>query len=165
MTDYLGDHASTMFVLSEADAVAPSPREWTVVVGASGEPISALPPGDPVAVAEIVVAEADTPVDLALEFPALKDLEPGCPVVCVRDGAVVGLWAGDDLIDALMRGTVRLSSDSQLPGRIRIPTVLRQCRFVEDAVPCGSTLSVVEKPETMPLCPNTSMLAAHTFVW
>jgi hypothetical protein len=165
MTEYLRDHATAMFVVSGASTVTPSPRDWTVVLGESGTPVSALPPGDPVAVAEIAVADADTPIEVALKFPAIQDLDPGCPVVCVRDGEVVGVWAGDDLVDALMRGALRGASDTQLPGRIRIPTVLRQCRFVENTASCGSSLSVEEKPDTMPMCPNTSMLSVHTFVW
>jgi hypothetical protein len=165
MADRLRDHATAEFVVTTSAAPErPAPGAWTVLVDAGGWPVAALPPGGATPVAEIVVAEADLPVAEALRAPALEDLAAECPVVCVSGGRVVGVWAGDDLLDALMRGPTR-SVGSDLPGEIRIPLVSRRCRFTEDAARCLSPLTVPEKPETMPPCRNTAGLAAHAFVW
>jgi hypothetical protein len=164
MAETLRDRARSTFVVSVSGAVKPSPGDWTVVVDA-GVPVSAIAPGERAAVTEIVVADADMPVDLALAAPALRDLEPGSAVVCVSEGDVVGLWAGEDLDDALMLGPARLAGDTRLAGTIQIPLVSRRCRFEEGGVPCGGRLSVPEKPESMPPCRNPAPLTAHNFVW
>lgn len=165
MTDSLRDRPLEPFVLALTETATPSPDAWTVVVDAGGEPVTALPPGTADEVGHVVVADADLPLDRALNSPAFQEIEPDSPVVLTSAGKVVGVWAGVDLVDTLMRGGSRWLSDNQLPGQIGIPEIRRRCRYVEDSVACRSLLSVPEKPEVMPPCPNERMFSAHTFAW
>lgn len=163
MTFRLRDRATSPYVVSDDPAVA-APDRWTVVVDAHGEPVTVLAPigaadGVPQEVA-LVLAGGDTPV-----AEVLRLLEPDDVVVLTEAGAVTGVWAGDDLADAVMAGPSRFTTDVRLPGDIRIPEVRRRCRYAEGGAVCHEPMSFVEKPSDLPGCGNPHGLAAHRFGW
>jgi len=158
----LRDRAVAPFVLAREPATR-VPGRWTVVVDEHGEPAAVLTPSDDAdAPPEVgmVLAGGETPI--AAVLPAL---EPDDVVVLTDAGTVVGVWAGEDLVDAVMLGTPRFTTDVRLPGEVRIPEVRRRCRYADEGTTCQNVLSVPEKPEVMPECGNPHQLTAHRFVW
>jgi hypothetical protein len=134
-----------------------------VVVDERGEPVAVLAPADEAdAPPEVGMVLADGRTPVAAVLPAL---EPDDVVVLTDAGTVVGVWAGEDLADAVMLGPPRFTTDVRLPGEIRIPEVRRRCRYAEAGTTCHSVLSVPEKPEVMPECGNPRQLTAHRFAW
>ncbi|BEL05193.1 hypothetical protein Q0Z83_033840 [Actinoplanes sichuanensis] len=163
MTLRLRDRATSPYVVAR-DPAGPAPGRWTVVVDVHGEPVTVLTPvgaadGVPPEVA-LVVAGGDTPVGEVLHL-----LDPDDVVVLTDGGAVTGVWAGDDLADAVMAGPQRFTTDVRLPGDIRIPEVRRRCRYAEGGTVCHQSMSFVEKPSEPPACGNPHALAAHRFGW
>ncbi|GGN83885.1 hypothetical protein GCM10010112_62680 [Actinoplanes lobatus] len=157
MTSRLRDRATSPYVVARPPAT-PAPDRWTVVVDERGEPVTVLTPAG--AEVAFVVADGETPVAAVLSL-----LEPDDVVVLTSAGTVSGVWAGDDLVDAVMAGPSRFTTDMRLPGEVRIPEVRRRCRYTEDGAVCDHRMSFPERPRELPECGNPQRLAAHRFGW
>jgi hypothetical protein len=146
----------------------PSDAVWTVVLNSDGQPVAAIAPGGAWLAEDLVVADAAVPVRDALRSEALAHASTGTVVVVRRGESVAGVWAGEDLLHALLRGVTRGSSmpgDGQLPGRIAKVDITRHCQHAEKGRACAEVLVVPEKPETMPQCRAQHGIAVHAFEW
>jgi hypothetical protein len=116
--------------------------------------------------APVVVVPGDLSVSEALAYPALRYIDAEAPAVVVTDGArITGLWSGPTLLRAsLIFGATR-SSDTELPGRIDVPHIVRHCGFSEGGTKCGARQTFPERPDAMPSCANPLGLSSHSFVW
>lgn len=160
-----------------SEAAEAAGDRWIVAVAPDGTIVGALSPGSLVhkhgtALVDLlrttpptVVAAADTPISVALASAAFDALETGSAVVLTDARAVVGVWAGEDLRNALAISAWRTDSDSQLPGPVQIPVVVRVCGHREGAVACPAHRTFEEYPEEMPRCENPGPLPPHRFVW
>lgn len=146
----------------------PSDTEWTVVLDSHGQPVAAIAPGGARLAEYLVVADAAVPVRDVLRSEALAHAATGTVVVVRRGESVAGVWAGEDLLHALLRRVTRglsMPGDVQLPGRIAKIDITRHCRHAEKGRTCAVVLVVPEKPETMPQCPAQHGIAVHAFEW
>jgi hypothetical protein len=169
MTEYVGDRDLAPAVTATTGAWTPDGASWLVVVGADGRPTDVISPSGVVA-EDVVVTDAAVPVGTALGSPALRQLTRSTAVVVTSHAAVVGVWSGNDLVAAALRGVARgsgeaLPGDIQLPGRIRKKNITRNCRHTDRGLSCATMLVVPEKPDPMPPCSAQPGLAAHTFGW
>lgn len=114
-----------------------------------------------------VVVEDEMPVREAVRSSAFRTMDAESPVLVRRKGAVAGVWAGDDLAEAMLANVQarRFASDTALPGNIGIPQIVRLCGFAHAGRPCLDRRSFPEKPEAMPACHNPKRLPPHAFLW
>jgi hypothetical protein len=143
--------------------------QWVIVIE-DGAPVSAIAPGTVVppgaALPPVVVAAADLDVNTALTSAAFDDIGDVGAVV-VADGAqVAGVWAGQPLAEAVLRGPVRSTFRGGLPGPpATIPLISRSCTFADAGTVCATAEQFTVKPYPMPACRNDQGLAAHQFGW
>lgn len=148
----------------------PDATRWTVVVDRHGQPATAIGPGGTFVPTNLVATGSTVPVAVVTELEGLAR-QPSKTAVVVKNGpAIIGVWAGDDLIDALAQGASRsvggaLPGDIQLPGRIINKHITRRCRYAQNGHECATFLVVPEKPDPMPPCSAQSGISAHRFVW
>ena len=170
VSERVGDRDIVAAVTAAAGPVIPDATRWTVVIDSHGQPAAAIAPGGTSVTANLVMADAAVPLAALVESDALADA-PADTVVVVTSGlSVAGVWAGDDLIDALVHGATReassaLPGDIQLPGRIVKQDITRHCRYAENGCACATVLVVPEKPDPMPPCPAQTGISTHTFAW
>jgi hypothetical protein len=170
VSECVGDRDIAAAVTAAVGPVIPDASRWTVVMDSRGQPAAAIAPGGTSVTANLVIADKTVPVAVVVESDALADA-PADTVVVVTSGlSVIGVWAGDDLIDALVHGASReagsvLPGDIQLPGRIVKQDITRHCRYTENGCACGTVLVVPQKPDPMPLCPAQTGISPHTFAW
>ncbi|MFC9607996.1 hypothetical protein ACFTTN_31685 [Streptomyces niveus] len=170
-------YCTRILAADNSTAVEAAGERWVVAVTSDGTIAGALPPGSLVqeqrttladllhATPPTVIAAADTPVSAALASPAFDALESGSAVVLTDARAVVGVWAGEDLRNALATSAWRTGSDSQLPGPVQIPVVVRVCGHREGIVACPAHGMFEEYPDDLPTCENPAGLQRHRFVW
>jgi hypothetical protein len=169
MTENVGDRDLAPAVTASTGAVTPDEERWIVVVEDDGRPTEVIAPGGAVA-EDAVISDAAVPVEAAIDSDELLYLTGATAVVVTSGGAVVGIWSGDDLVDAAMHGGTRaageaMQGDLQLPGRISKKNITRRCRYTEHGRSCTTILVVPEKPQHMPQCPPQAGLSSHTFGW
>jgi hypothetical protein len=150
--------------------IIPDETRWTVVLDSRGQPAAAISPGGTSVAENPVVADAALPVAFLLQSEALARATAGTVVVVTTESAVTGVWAGTDLVDALMHGARREASwafagDVLLPGVVTKKNVTRRCQHTEQGISCVTVLVVPEKPEVMPQCPARDRIGAHVFGW
>jgi hypothetical protein len=174
VSECVSDRDIAPAVVASAGTVMPDAARWTVVLDADAQPTVAIAPGGAAVAVDLVVADAATPVAVALGSEALTYAAASTVVVVTRGTSIVGVWSGEDLIDALFHGATRgattslpgsLPGDIQLPGRIRKKDITRRCRHIEQARSCATVLVVPEKPEVMPRCPAQDGIGTHAFAW
>ncbi|MET8944751.1 hypothetical protein ABZX30_14500 [Streptomyces sp. NPDC004542] len=147
----------------------PDTRHWLVLTGEDGQPRAVVPPdgldgqrpeAELSALTDVltgfVKAHPTTTVTHALNTGAFRTLDPDTPVILCDERGVVGVWAGFDLADAILRGPARGVGDTGLPGRIDVPVVTRLCRV------CGSAMTFAEKPAGSVACTGRP---PHDFGW
>ncbi|HEY7592191.1 MAG TPA: hypothetical protein VH969_03480 [Actinophytocola sp.] len=169
MTENVGDRELERAMTVPPGLFRPDGENWLVVVEEDGWPAEVISP-DGVVAEDVVVTDAAVPVGTAITSVALQHVTRATAVVVTSGAAVVGVWSGDDLVDAALRGGTRsggdaLPGDIQLPGRIRKKNITRRCRYTDHCGSCTRILVVPEKPSPMPQCPAQAGLAAHKFVW
>lgn len=164
-----------------ADVVAALEHGWVVILDREHQPTAALPPvppDSPILVAlrrgelslddlisqlpGIVVADVETSFGAVLDQVEEAGLEPTVAVVVVEFGEIRGVSTPPELNSQLFR--IRYGSTT-LPGPVKIPIVLRRCRFHQINTQCGFTQRFNSRPPTMPPCPNPLHLQPHNFVW
>jgi hypothetical protein len=170
MSERIGDRDIKPTVTATAGAIIPDDERWTVVLDQHGRPAAAIAPHGAAIAEDLVVADAAVPISTALSSEALRRADGGTVVVVMRGASVVGIWSGEDLVDAVMQGGARGGGESlpsyiQLPGRPKKKNITRHCRYVDQGRSCTTVLSVPEKPEEMPQCPAEAGVSSHTFVW
>jgi hypothetical protein len=171
MSERVGDRDIAAAVTAAATGpVIPDATRWTVVTDSDGQPAVAIAPGGTAVSENLGVADAAIPLVAAIESDALADAVADTVVVVTTGLSVIGVWAGDDFIDALVHGATRdaagaLPGDIQLPGRIMKRDIIRYCRYAENGYECATLLVVPEKPDPMPKCPAQTGISAHTFAW
>jgi hypothetical protein len=170
VSECVGDRDIVAAVTAAAGPVIPDASCWTVVMDSHGQPAAAIAPGGTSVTANLVIADAAVPLAVAVGSDALADAPTDTVVVVTSGPSVIGVWAGDDLIDALVHGATReagnvLPGDIQLPGRIVKHDITRHCRHAENGCACTTVLVVPEKPDPMPLCPAQTGISTHTFAW
>lgn len=169
MSERIGDREIEAAVTAGPGPVIPDGARWTVVVDSGGEPAAAIAPGGGPVTANLVVVDAAVPLAAALTSEALAGASADTVVVVTNGPSVVGVWAREDLIDALVHGAVREVSpapgDLQLPGRIAKQDITRHCRHAEQGRACATVLVVPEKPDPMPSCPGQTGISPHVFEW
>jgi hypothetical protein len=121
--------------------VIPDETRWTVVLDPGGQPAAAISPGGTSVAENPVVADAALPVALLLQSQALARATAGTVVVVTAESAVVGIWAGQDLVDALVHGATReagwaFAGDVQLPGVVTKKNITCRCRHAEPGISC-----------------------------
>ena len=158
---------SDFMVADASDPPVVAPDRWIVLVDGD-RPISAIAPAarlDPAApMPAIIVAPADLDLNAALSSDAFAEAADVSAVVLVDGDAVVGVWSGSSLANAVMRGPTR-GVGSVLPGTPAIPLIVRSCGFTESGTICATSASFASKPFPMPACPNARHLSAHDFHW
>jgi hypothetical protein len=140
---------------------------WLVLLK-EGQPIGALSPGsvlDNAAPPAIIVAPAGLDLDTALASDAFADAPDVNAVVLVEEGGVAGVWSGQSLAMAVLRGPSRSTGAPVLPGPPQIPLIVRSCAFRELGASCATVSSFASKPFPMPACRNDRHLSAHDFAW
>jgi hypothetical protein len=170
MSERVGDRDIQPAVTAPAGAITPDETCWTVVLDSRGQPTTAISPGGTSVAEDLVVADAALPVAYLLQSEALAHATAGTIVAVTRESAVAGVWAGEDLIDALLHGATREASpafagDVLLPGVIAKKNITRRCQHTEQGISCVTVLVVPEKPEVMPQCPARDGTGAHLFAW
>lgn len=169
MSERVADRDIEAAVTAGPGPVIPDGARWTVVLDGGGQPAAAIAPGGTSVTSSLVVVDAALPVAAAVESNALASAPADTVVVVTSGSAVVGVWAGEDLIDALVHGATRevspLPGDIQLPGRIAKQDITRRCKHTEQGRACATVLVVPEKPDPMPSCPAQSGISAHVFAW
>ena len=157
------------FVVADASNLPVVPPDRWIVLVDSNRPVSALAPAarlDPAApLPAIIVAPADLDLDAALASDAFAEAAGVSAVVLVDGEAVVGVWGGPSLANAVVRGPARGVPRSVLPETPTIPVIVRSCTFTEGGAICASSSSFPGKPFPMPACPNPRHLSAHDFNW
>jgi hypothetical protein len=166
--------------ITVSQASAHAQGRWIVVVDAAGTPQAAAGPGTldhhaadrPLATVvrdlpAAIVADAATPLRKVLAPWMLDELDTTSAVIVVADGAVQGVWAGEDLFQAVLDAERPRSTfgDAELPGEITIPMLLKACTFQENTTPCTAVRRFPERPSAMPPCDNPSGLTQHQFRW
>jgi hypothetical protein len=167
VSERIEDRELGQAVMASVGAILPGDEHWTVIVDGDGQPIAAIAPGGGVAT-DLVVAEASLPIVDAFESDALRDSTSETAVVVMRGPSVVGVWSGDDLVDAAMHGGTRgeaLAGDMVLPGLITKKDITRRCRHTDGGRACATILVEPEKPEVMPACPAQAGVSPHSFEW
>ena len=170
VSERVGDRDIVAAVTAALGPVIPDATRWTVVMDSRGEPAAAIAPDGAFVTSNLVMADATLPLAAAVESHALVDARADTVVVVTSGLSIIGVWTGDDLIDALVHGATReasaaLPGDIQLPGRIVKQDITRHCRHAENGHACATVLVVPEKPDPMPLCPAQGGITAHTFAW
>jgi hypothetical protein len=161
-TERLRDRALEPAAMSPEEA-ATRGTSWTVRFGPGSVPEAVLNSG--LELPSFAVADAATPLDVALASAALSELDEDGAVVVLDGDRVLGVWAGLDLATALMRGISRQATDAGLPGEISVPLIRKACRYGQNGVCCAQPLTFTEKPPVMPDCPNVRGLTPHPFGW
>jgi hypothetical protein len=150
-----------------ADLPVVPPDRWIVLVDGN-RPVTAIAPAtrlDPTApTPAIIVAPADLDLNAALSSAAFTDAADVSAVVLVDGDAVVGVWGGPSLANAMMQGPTR-GIGSVLPGAPAIPLIVRSCTFTESGTICATSSSFTSKPFPMPACRNARQLSTHDFHW
>jgi len=113
----------------------------------------------------IIVAPANLDLNIALSSDAFAEAFDVNAVVLVDGDAVVGVWSGPSLANAMMQGPTRGVFETVLPGAPAIPLIIRSCTFTENGTTCATSSSFTSKPFPMPACPNARHLSAHDFGW
>jgi hypothetical protein len=170
MSERVSDRDIAPAVTAPAGPVIPDATRWTVVMDGDGHPAAAISPGGSSVTANLVVTDAAVPVAAVVGSDVLAAAPIDTAVVVTSGPSVVGVWSGDDLVNALLLGVTRdagaaLPGDIQLPGRISKKDITRHCRHTEGGHACATVLVVPEKPDPMPPCPAQAGVAAHTFAW
>lgn len=170
MSERVGDRDIALAVTAAAGPVIPHEARWTVVMDTHGQPAAAISPGGTSVTANLVITDAAVPLQAVVGSDALADAPADTVVVVTSGPSVIGVWQGDDLIDALVHGVTRdasapLPGDIQLPGRIAKQDITRHCRHTEDGRACATVLVVPEKPDPMPPCPTQTGISTHNFAW
>jgi hypothetical protein len=170
LSERIGDRDIKSAVMASVGAVIPHDQCWTVVLDEHGQPAAAIAADGAAMAEDLVVADAAVPVIDALETEALRRVGSNTVVVVTSGGFVVGVWSGEDLIDAVMHGGTRgvgesLPGDIQLPGPIRKKNITRHCCYTDHGRSCSTVLVVPEKPEEMPQCPTQAGISPHAFAW
>jgi hypothetical protein len=170
VVERVGDRDLALAVTAAAGPVIPDGTRWTVVMDTHGQPAAAISPGGTSVTANLVISDEAVPLAAVVGSDALADASADTVVVVTSGPSVIGVWHGDDLIDALVHGVIRdasaaLPGDIQLPGRITKQDITRHCRHTEDRRACATVLVVPEKPDPMPPCPAQTGITAHMFAW
>jgi hypothetical protein len=165
----LRDQRLSDFVLADASDLPVVPPDRWIVLMDGNRPVRAIAPAtrlDPAAPAPaIIVAPADLDLNDALASGAFAEAADVSAVVLVDGEAVVGVWGGPGLANAVTQGPTRDIFESVLPGAPAIPLIVRSCRFTEGGTICATPSSFTSKPFPMPACPNARQLSAHDFHW
>jgi hypothetical protein len=167
----VGDRDIAPAVTAAAGLVLPDGTRWTVVIGADGQPAAAISPAGASVATNLFIADAETPTAAVIGSAGQADHAADTVVVVTRGAVPIGVWSGDDFVDALLYGRTRgglygaLQGDIQLPGRISKQDITRHCRYGENGRACTVILVVPEKPDPMPSCPAQAGITAHTFEW
>lgn len=170
MSERVGDRDIQPAVTMPAGVITPDEARWTVILDSRGQPATAISPGGASVADDLVVADAVLPVAYVLQSQALARATAETIVVVTREAAIAGVWAGEDLVDALLHGATRDASlafpgDVMLPGLITKKNITRRCQHTEQGHSCVTVLVVPEKPEMMPPCPARDGMSAHMFAW
>jgi hypothetical protein len=170
MSERMRDRDIAPAVTAAAGIVIPDRDRWTVVTGADGAPGAAIPPGGGPVLTNLFSVDVETPVAAVVGSRALSSAPADTVVVVTRGNAPIGVWSGDDFVDAFVHGSVRggsgaLPGDIVLPGRISKQDITRHCRYAVGGRACAVILVVPEKPDPMPSCPAQPGIAAHPFAW
>lgn len=170
MSERIGDRDIKPARAATAGAILPDDEHWTVVLDEHGRPAGAIAPHGAAIAEDLVIADAAVPIGDALDSEALRRADGDTVVVVTTGASVVGVWSGEDLVDALMSGSPRAPSESfpsdiQLPGHPRKKDITRRCRHTDHGIGCATILVVPEKPEEMPQCPPQTGVGSHTFEW
>lgn len=170
MSERIGDRDIKPTVTATTGAIIPNDDRWTVVLDEHGRPAAAIAPHGEAIAENLVVADAAVQIIDALGSEALRRVDGHTVVVVTRGASIVGVWSGEDLVDAVMQGGTRaagesLPGDIQLPGLITVKPINRHCRHTDHGRSCATVLVVPEKPEEMPQCPVQAGISPHTFVW
>jgi hypothetical protein len=165
----LRDQSLSDYMVADAsDLPVVAPDRWIVLVDGN-RPVSAIAPAsrlDPAApTPAIIVAPADLDLDAALASDAFAEAADVSAVVLVDDEAIVGVWGGPSLANAVMQGPTRGTIGSVLPGAPTVPLIVRTCAFTENGTICATSASFTSKPFPMPSCPNARHLSPHDFHW
>jgi hypothetical protein len=166
----LRDQELAEFVTATVAARPAGASDRWVVVTKDGAPVSAIAPGTVVppgaALPPVVVAEADLDVNTALTSAAFLEIGDVGAVVVTDGEQVTGVWAGQPLAEAVLRGPVRSIFRSVLPGPpATIPLIERWCTYTEAGTVCATDEEFTVKPYPMPPCRNDHGLADHQFGW
>jgi len=165
----LRDQALSDFVVAEAANLPVVPPDRWIVLVDGNRPVSAiapatrLDPADPVPA--VIVASAELDLGDALASDAFAEAADVSAVVLVDGDAVVGVWSGPSLANAVMQGPAREAHASVLPGAPTIPLIVRSCAFTEGGTMCATSERFARKPFPMPSCPNARHLSPHDFHW
>jgi hypothetical protein len=165
----LRDQWLSDYALADVSDLPVAARDRWVVLLDDGRPVSAIAPGTALGtgspVPAIIVAPADLDLNAALASEAFAEAADVSAVVLVDDQGIVGVWSGQALANAVMRGPTRGIPGSVLPGAPTIPLIIRSCTFTENGTVCATPASFTSKPYPMPACPNARHLPAHDFRW
>src|SRR5579859_6915982 len=102
VSERIGDRDIEAAVTAGPGPVVPDGARWTVVMDSGGEPAAAIAPGGGRVTANLVIVDAAVPVAAALASEALAGAADDAVVVMTSGPSVVGVWAREDLIDALV---------------------------------------------------------------
>lgn len=83
-------------------------------------------------------------------------------VVTNTPGETVGVTTIERLQHDLFH---RRLASSALPGRPKIPLLVRCCKYQQSYVGCSHTQRFQTRPPVMPPCANPLRLNSHAFVW
>jgi hypothetical protein len=165
----LRDLGSDEFEIAAAGDYPVAARDRWLVLLDGGRPFCSLSPGSVLDATTprppIIVASADLDLGAALASPAFAQAGDVSAVVLVEEQRVVGVWGGPRLETIVSRGVVPTRGGSQLPGKIKIPLIVRSCTYRELRAICATVDSFPSKPFPMPSCRNEHHLSAHTFGW
>lgn len=107
--------------------------------------------------------------DIATTFRSVLDQveslsleDPTFVVVTNSPGETIGVTTVERLRRDLFH---RRLASATLPGRPKIPPLVRSCKYHESRWDCPHTLQFQTRPPVMPLCANPLRLNSHTFVW
>jgi hypothetical protein len=161
----LRDQWLSDYVIADADDLPTAAGDQWIVLLQDNRPVGAIAPATATPEPAIIVAAADLDLDAALASDAFTDAADVGAVVIVEGQAIIGVWSGPSLANAMMRGPTRGITRSVLPGAPTIPLIVRSCTFTENGIMCVTVLSFASKPFPMPACPNARHLSAHDFNW
>ncbi len=83
-------------------------------------------------------------------------------VVTGSSRGTVGVTTIERLRDDLFH---RRLAGSMLPGRPKIPPLVRSCKYLQSQLHCAHRQQFQSRPQVMPPCANPLRLTSHTFVW
>ena len=124
------------------------------------EVASSLPP--------LVTVKADVAAATAVCSPAFRVLRPHHPVLVEDGDEPIGVWAGENLAEAIVSfGSSRGAglADFGLQGPVDISEIRAVCHYCEAGTDCLAQRAFPEPPDDMPECANPKCLTAHTFEW